>query len=681
MLHKEIPFLRIGVSVVTGIVACRFFAPDIRFLVMLFICILFILIILQFFRSYSKGYLVGIVSLIAFLIAGMIMYRLEKSGLSELPHERLEVSGVVTDYPEKKTNSSMLVLKMESRKKHSQVVPLCGSLMIYLKNDVKLNLAPGDRLLLTLTPEAVTNKGNPGEFDFRFYLENQGIRYFAFTGDKDLISYEQAAVKSLRYSALKVRERIINIFSGCGITGDNLALVSAITLGQKRMLDQDDRMIFMKAGVMHIMAVSGLHTIILSVFVFSVLFFLKGRLAPVRIIITLVILWAFAFITGLTPSVLRATLMFSFLQGGKLMKRPVNGINSVLASAFVLILIRPSVIYDAGFLLSYSAVLSIMCFYDAIYRLISISSKILDWVWQSVISTMVAQAGTLPLTIMLFNRFPVYFLLANITIVPISNLLIIIGCVIPIINQIHFLSRLLAAILILVTRLLKYLTALTASLPYSSIENIGISTLQCIILTVFFFTFCYWIINRKTFSLRFPLLLFLFFLLAGLISAYRVSRSSELIVYNTPGQLNIGIRTGRVLNLVCDTLPVRPEVIKHASAMNLKIKVLPLLKNTRVFAVGRTDILITPSLSDLKSYPVKSEMIIVTGRVTKNELLYLRTIRNAGIVFATSSASIINNAVATPESNAAKLFFVRKSGAFRETLGSVHKLTGKKLEY
>ena len=113
---------------------------------------------------------------------------------------------------------------------------------------------------------------------------------------------------------------------------------------------------------MHIMAVSGLHAVILSFLVFNLLFFLKRRFNVARIILTILILWAFAFITGLTPSVLRATLMFSFIQAGNLMKRRVNGINSVLASAFVLILIRPSVIFDAGFLLSYSAVIYIYNF-------------------------------------------------------------------------------------------------------------------------------------------------------------------------------------------------------------------------------------------------------------------------------------------------------------------------------
>ena len=104
-------------------------------------------------------------------------------------------------------------------------------------------------------------------------------------------------------------------------------------------------------------------------------------------------------------------------------EKTVNGINSVLASAFVLILIRPSVIFDAGFLLSYSAVIYIICFYQgSLYQNSSLRTGSSDKIWQSAVVTIVAQAGTLPLTIMLFNRFPTYFMLTNIIIVPLSSL-------------------------------------------------------------------------------------------------------------------------------------------------------------------------------------------------------------------------------------------------------------------
>ena len=175
-------------------------------------------------------------------------------------------------------------------------------------------------------------------------------------------------------------------------------------------------------------------------------FFLRRKFNIIRIIITILFLWAFAFVTGMTPSVLRASIMFSFLQTGKLLNRPVNNINSVLASAFFLMLNRPSVIFDAGFLLSYSAVLFIICFYRGLYLKININNRLADKIWQSAVVTIVAQTGTLALTISLFNRFPVYFILTNIVIVPLSSLVVIIGCLVPLTYPLKFISKPLASL-------------------------------------------------------------------------------------------------------------------------------------------------------------------------------------------------------------------------------------------
>jgi len=125
-------------------------------------------------------------------------------------------------------------------------------------------------------------------------MENQGIRYYAFTNSHDIIRHIIPVHRKLIHRALIVRETIIRMFKERGIKGERLALVAAITLGQKSMLDPEQKLNFIKAGVMHIMAVSGLHAVILSLFVFSLLFFMKRRFNILRIIITILILWSFA---------------------------------------------------------------------------------------------------------------------------------------------------------------------------------------------------------------------------------------------------------------------------------------------------------------------------------------------------------------------------------------------------
>ena len=109
-------------------------------------------------------------------------------------------------------------------------------------------------------------------------MENHGIKYYSFARADDIIRFGQPAHRKLKHRALIIREKIIGMYKERGITGDRLALVAAITLGQKNMLDPEQKQIFVKAGIMHIMAVSGLHAVIMSLFVFNLLFFMKRRL-------------------------------------------------------------------------------------------------------------------------------------------------------------------------------------------------------------------------------------------------------------------------------------------------------------------------------------------------------------------------------------------------------------------
>jgi competence protein ComEC len=444
-------------------------------------------------------------------------------------------------------------------------------------------------------------------------MENQGIRYCAFTSGRDIISHIVPSHRKLAHRALIIREKIIGMYKERGISGDRLALVAAITLGQKNMLDPEQKQSFIKAGVMHIMAVSGLHAVILSMFVFNLLFFLKRRFNILRILITILILWSFAFVTGLTPSVLRATMMFSFLQAGNLMKRRVNGINSVLASAFVLILIKPSVIFDAGFLLSYSAVIYIITFYKDLYLKLQFKNWFTDKIWQSAVVTLVAQAGTLPLTIMLFNRFPTYFIFTNIIIVPLSSLLIVTGCLVPMIFPVQFLSQFLAFILNYLTGLTELLTAQASILPWSTIENIGMTTVECILLTGTIFLFSYFLLKKQSFSILYPFSVLILFLMAGTVMEISTRTTNELIVYNIPGSSTVGIKTGKILNLYSDTSLAGPEVKRECATLGLKIKTNTLKNKGYCIRAGEKNILISSSLDKNIMQNFVPDIVVLTG--------------------------------------------------------------------
>jgi competence protein ComEC len=665
VLHKEIPFLRIGLPLCAGIVSGLSFKPDITFLVVACVIISSGFLLSLLLNNYKVNLIYGISLTCAFWLCGLILYTYEKSSLSTLKNESTIFVSTLSDYPEEKENTFMMRVNLIEKIEKDKSTAVKGSLVLYHKKDSSVSsLIPGDILIIRCTPVEILNRSNPYEFDYRFFMENQGIRYYAFTNSKDIIRHLVPPHRKLIPRALIMREKIIDMFRERGITGERLALVAAITLGQKNMLEPDQKLNFIKAGVMHIMAVSGLHAVILSLFVFNLLFFMKRRFNIARIIITIFILWIFAFVTGLTPSVLRATLMFSFLQAGKLMKRPVNGINSVLASAFLLIIIRPSVIFDAGFLLSYSAVIYIISFYYGFYRIILFKNWLMDKIWQSAVVTIVAQAGTLPLTIFLFNRFPVYFILANITIVPVSNLLIITGCLIPMFFHIRFLSHFLAVILNHMTGLTEYLTSIVASLPNSTIEHIGMTTRECILLTFTVFLFSYWLLNRKSFPVIYPVIFLMLFVITGTIKEVDTKKTNELIIYNTSGSTTIGIKTGKILNLFSDTTVVRAEVSRHCSALGLKIKTTALTDTYKCFETGGKRILITSVLNNLIISNYNPDIVILRGTRPgiENNLSLPHPPRL--IIVSSEAATGFRFPQQRVLSSIDSLHFVRKSGAF-----------------
>jgi competence protein ComEC len=616
------------------------------------------------FNKYITNSFYGFTFSLAMFLSGLFLYNEEINNISLLEPEEAVFTGNLSDYPEEKENSIKMILRLDKIISGGFHRPVSGSIVLYNKKDsYSGHFLPGDKLSVKCTPALINSRGNPFEFDYGFYIQCQGIRYYAFTDSSDILTHSAPERRKLACRALIIRQRIIDMFSEKGIKGERLALVAAITLGQKNMLDPEQKQYFIKAGVMHIMAVSGLHAVILSLFIFKVLFFLKGRFNIFRVLITLLILWLFAFVTGLTPSVLRATLMFSFLQAGNIMKRPVNAINSVLASAFVLIMIRPSVIFDAGFLLSYAAVIYIVSFYRDLYLKIRFRHRIPDLIWQSVAVTVIAQAGTLPLTIMLFNRFPVWFILSNVVIVPISSLVIITGCLVPLFYSVPILSEFLAWILGHLTGLTEFLTEKAASLPLATIDNIGLTSIECILLTITIFLFILFFLRRKSISVVYPLLALLLFVLAGTTKTTMTRSTNELIVYNSIGSTTIGIRCGKLLNIYSDTCSAGSEVNRHSSVLNLKMKQNLIEGDAFMIKACKSNILITSILNNTLIKLASPDIVIIKGKPLIQKDIRPDKELKAVIVSPESSQGARFSALVRA-TGADTVHFVRKDGAF-----------------
>ncbi|MFZ9028962.1 MAG: ComEC/Rec2 family competence protein, partial [Crocinitomicaceae bacterium] len=287
--------------------------------------------------------------------------------------------------------------------------PVNQKLLIYTNSEV---IRRGMKLLAVFTPKEIRNSGNPGSFNAETYWMAKGIEYMGFVTDEDIrmLSFNESGFLD-RYATI-TRSYVSDVFDE--LPSDQSGILKALLLGDKGDLSTEIRDQFANAGAMHLLAVSGLH---IGIIAFILLFIFKqfpsvfsNLSAHISIV---VLLWAYAFVTGLSPSVTRAVLMFSLLILSRLVRGQYEPINVLAFSAFIVIVINPLVIYDIGFQLSYLAVFGIFIFYDRLAELLSTDYKVVNWLWNGTAIGLSAQLATAPLKLYYFHQFPNYFVISN----------------------------------------------------------------------------------------------------------------------------------------------------------------------------------------------------------------------------------------------------------------------------
>lgn len=294
----------------------------------------------------------------------------------------------------------------------SSVQRINEPLVIFLERPAR-QLSEGDLLNVTSPIEWITNKGNPGEFDASFYWNSKGYRLLTFAGSKQ---YAFLQSHSLSYWK-KVMNDLHNYFKSAlmrHLNGQEEAVALALVLGDKSLLSGETTASFMNTGALHVLAVSGLHVGLIMQILLTLLGQFSRWISRYQALaVVLVIMWIYAFLTGMSPSVLRAVFMFSVLTVGEFLGKPRDNLNVLFFTAFVLIVIQPFTLFDIGFQLSFLAMLGIFLFNSSVRSLFQPKNKIIRWFWDATAIGFAAQLMTTPLSLYYFHQFPNYFLLAN----------------------------------------------------------------------------------------------------------------------------------------------------------------------------------------------------------------------------------------------------------------------------
>ncbi|UCB57696.1 MAG: DNA internalization-related competence protein ComEC/Rec2 [Candidatus Omnitrophota bacterium] len=273
----------------------------------------------------------------------------------------------------------------------------------------------GDRLFLEGSLLRPLSLRNPGGFNYREYLANHDIFALLKVKEKDAlrrISSQRDFVKNVFNLKEKLRGIIYQY-----LEPKEASLLSAILLGERSSLSEDIKDLFIHTGTIHILAISGLHiALIASIIVALFKLFRLGR--RLTFILTILVLIAYASLSGARPSVVRATIMASVVLFGYLINREIEIYNSLGLSALIILIARPYYLFEAGFQLSFLSVISIVYFTPKIEGLFPVSNRCLFYLVRVASASLAAWIGLAPITAFYFNIVTPVAILANIALIP-----------------------------------------------------------------------------------------------------------------------------------------------------------------------------------------------------------------------------------------------------------------------
>jgi len=351
---------------------------------------------------------------IFFVLIGFCKLELQKVSLAS-PEELTERINFGTVFKSKISESGYqtIHLSLEKSVHRNKQIGVSGNIILTL-DTLEGKYGLGDFVAFKTAIEPFRNETNPGSFDAEYYYGTHHYAGRAFIPSNCISKIGSRNNLTIFFSkwqdeiGQKMKSWLPESVSGIGV---------ALLLGNKADIDQEVLDSFSNTGAMHVLAVSGLHVgIILIIFQTILGFFSRWISKKQAILFSVILIWGFGLLSGASPSVIRAVVMFSILALGQLLSRKNNGMNNLILSAVILLMYDPYYLFDIGFQLSYVALIGILLFQNPIYKLIPIKQKWLDWIWKGSAVGIAATIATTPFMLYWFHQFPNYFLISNIVV-------------------------------------------------------------------------------------------------------------------------------------------------------------------------------------------------------------------------------------------------------------------------
>ncbi len=590
-------------------------------LVLIVGAVLFLLFLISFLfsvKKFQQNNLFGAVTYSLFLGLGIITSQLHipennpKHFSNYLFESELTKTPILTGEVIEELKPDLYHTKYILRTSKLNSISAEGKVLLLINKDsLQTNLQIGQKLIVASEIMKFPNNLNPYEFDYGNYMRNLGVTHQLQLKKENIVLLPSNA-NSLRSYAGKLRIKIIRSLKQQDFQKDELAVIQSLLLGQRQDLSKELQQSYASAGIIHILAVSGLHVGIILWLLNWMLKFLDrikyGKF--LKTFILLLCLWGFALLAGLSPSVVRAVSMFSFVAIGLQLNRRTSVLNTLFASLFILLLLNPYYLFQVGFQLSYLAVFSIVILQPTLSKIYAPKNKISRSFWNLINVSLAAQIGVLPLSLYYFHQFPGLFLISNIVVLPFMGIILGLGILLMALNLTSFTPSFLPHLYGELISLLNTFVQKIGGLELFVIQNISFSIALCLGFYLSYLLFIPMLkkINFESISLA----LFGILIFQGiLITEAYFNKNSELIIFHGSRRTDIAVLNPQNLKLYSSNSEVKPTYLKnYEQETEVTSQILPI---QNILKHSGKNILILDSLGVYKIPDLNPEILVLTN--------------------------------------------------------------------
>ena len=550
-IWKKAPFIRITLCWVAGILLQYYLIPPIYLTLFLlaactsfFFLIYYLSVLYRYrFHLHQGFFLMGMIVTGAMLVTNNNDIRSDPKWIGHIFKGNDQLLIKLEETPVEKNKSFKANCTVKAFVKNKKLIPSTGNLVLYFsKNNKSEKLQYGDIILIQDSIGEIKNSGNPGSFDNKRYQSFQQVYHTGFIKPESFLVLPIKEINVFKDFIFKLRSYTLSVLH-VYISGNDkvLGIAEALLIGYKEDLDKELVQSYSNTGVVHIIAISGLH---LGLIYFMLVWLLNRlpfirRMNVVKAIIVIAFLWIFSFLTGAAASVLRSAVMFTCIVTGKSFQKNSSIENSLAVSAFILLCYNPYFLWDVGFQLSYLAIISIVSFQHFVLKWITFKQKFLQKIWELLAVTLAAQVLTFPVCLYYFHQFPNLFFVSNLIAVPLSTIILFAEILLIAFSFFPALAMITGKLIGITVGWMNDLIQYLNKIPFSVSENIYATFYSTVLIYAIVLFIAGWLIKNNKIYLRNGMLLFFIFSVLYTTAAMQLKKQKMIIVYNTPRQKSI----------------------------------------------------------------------------------------------------------------------------------------------